>query len=84
MASRIDSIRAVTDAFRFMGNAGIAPTQAMMEWKEQLIRRITETLRAVAETDHLADAINRGLLGNAEDGAYPGTFGKGTVTEREQ
>ncbi len=84
IASRIDSIRAVTDAFRFMGNAGIAPTPAMLMWKEQLIRQITETLIAVAAADHLADAINKGLLGNAEDGAYPGKFGKGTVTERKQ
>ncbi|MCK9408860.1 MAG: cobalamin B12-binding domain-containing protein [Bacteroidetes bacterium] len=80
IASRIDSIRAVTDAFRFMGNANITPTPAMLDWKENLIRQITETLRAVALADHLPDAINKGLLGNAADGAYPGTFGKGTVT----
>jgi hypothetical protein len=82
IASRIDSIRAVTDAFRFMGNADIAPTPAMLEWKVQLIRLITETLRAVAQEDNLPDAINKGLLGNADDGAYPGTFGKGTVTRK--
>jgi methylmalonyl-CoA mutase cobalamin-binding subunit len=79
IASRIDSIRAVTDAYRFMGNADITPTSAMQEWKVQLIRLITETLRRVAQADHLADAINQGLLGDAGDGAYPGTFGKGTV-----
>ena len=80
IASRIDSIRAVTDAFRFMGNADIASTPAMQEFKNQLIEKITETLRAAAEADHLPDAINKGVLGNAEDGAYPGKFGKGTVT----
>ncbi len=80
IASRIDSIRAVTDAFRFMGNADIAPTPAMQAFKNQLIEKITETLRAAAEAEHLPDAINKGILGNAEDGAYPGKFGKGTVT----
>jgi hypothetical protein len=80
IASRIDSIRAVTDAFRFMGNAAVAPTPAAREWQSDLRLRITETLRSVAQADHLPDAINKGLLGNAEDGAYPGKFGKGTVT----
>lgn len=80
ISSRIDSIRAVTDAFHFMGNAGFSPTQEMQIFKDQLVQKITETLRAVSEADNLPDAINKGLLGNTEDGAYPGKFGKGTVT----
>jgi methylmalonyl-CoA mutase cobalamin-binding subunit len=80
ISSRIDSIRAVTDAFRFMGNAGFSPTSEMQIFKDQLIEKITETLRAVAQAENLPDAINKGFLGNAEDGAYPGKFGKGTVT----
>ncbi|MFA5834450.1 MAG: cobalamin-dependent protein [Bacteroidota bacterium] len=80
ISSRIDSIRAVTDAFNFMGDAYFSPTPAMQIFKDQLIQNITETLRSVANADNLPDAINKGLLGNAEDGAYPGKFGKGTVT----
>ncbi len=80
ISSRIDSIRAVTDAFHFMGNAGFSPTKEMQLFKDDFIKKITSTLRAVAEADNLPDAINKGLLGNAEDGAYPGKFGKGTVT----
>jgi methylmalonyl-CoA mutase cobalamin-binding subunit len=83
ISSRIDSIRAVSDAFRFMGNAGFSPTSEMQLFKDQLIEKITETLRAVAEAENLPDAISKGLLGNAEDGAYPGKFGKDTVTKTE-
>lgn len=80
ISSRIDTIRAVTDAFRFMGDAELSPTSAMAEMKEHLLQNITDTLRSVANADHLPDAITKGLLGNSDDGAYPGTFGKGTVT----
>ncbi len=81
ISSRIDSIRAVTDAFRFMGNADFAPTSEMIIFKEMLIQKIIETLREVAKENSLPDAINKGLLGNSEDGAYPGKFGFGTVTK---
>lgn len=80
IASRIDSIRAVTDAYRFVGDASLAPTGAADQFTEDLINTIQRTLELVAAQPNLPDAINAGLLGSTEDGAYPGTFGKGTVS----
>lgn len=79
IASRIDSIRAVADAYRFVGDAGLEPTARVDGVTAQMIERITSTLRDVSEAPSLPDAIQAGLLGNAEDGAYPGTFGRGSV-----
>jgi hypothetical protein len=79
MASRIDSIRAVTDAFRFTGDAAFRPTVASEAFAEDLHRGIRQVLEDVRAADQLPAAILAGSLGNQEDGAYPGTFGKGTV-----
>ncbi len=79
VTSRIDSIRAVTDAFRFIGDAGFAPTAQAEYFTNDLIEKITVVLREVNKMDNLPMAINAGLLGNKEDGAYPGQFGKGTL-----
>ena len=79
IASRIDSIRAVAEAYRFVGDAGFAPTARADQAASDMIAGIRSTLRAVSEAPSLPDAIQAGLLGNREDGAYPGTFGKGTV-----
>ncbi len=80
ITSRIDSIRAVTDAFRFMGNAQIAPTRHAEAFTEDLIEQITDVLKEVNAKDNLPQAINAGILGSEEDGAYPGKFGAGTMS----
>ncbi len=80
LASRIDSIRAVADAYRFVGSAGVRPTEAVDRFTEQITDGIVATLEDVARHESLPHAILAGALGNAEDGAYPGTFGKGSVT----
>ncbi len=82
IASRIDSIRAVTDAFRFMGNARMAPTPEAEDFTEDLVEDIRDVLKKAATYEALPHAINAGVLGNEEDGAYPGKFGKGTVALR--
>lgn len=80
ITSRIDSIRAVTDAFRFMGNAQIAPTRHAEAFTEDLIEQITDVLKDVNAKENLPQAINAGILGSEEDGAYPGKFGAGTMS----
>ena len=82
ITSRIDTIRAVTDAFRFMGNASIAPTAAAEEFAGELIEGIAGVLREVDARETLVQAIYDGVLGDERDGAYPGSFGRGTVTQR--
>lgn len=79
VTSRIDTIRAITDAYKFVGNASFKPTPRAEEFTKMLIDKITEVLTAVEARDNLPGAIYDGLLGNQEDGAYPGTFGAGTV-----
>jgi methylmalonyl-CoA mutase cobalamin-binding subunit len=81
ITSRIDTIRAVTDAFRFMGDAHISPSPKAGEYTDELLTKIKDVLREVEAKPTLHDAIYAGLLGNEEDGAYPGKFGGGTVTE---
>jgi methylmalonyl-CoA mutase cobalamin-binding subunit len=82
ITSRIDSIRAVTDAFRFVGDAGFKLTPEAEKYKNDLIQKIIEVLRAVDEKDNLPEAIYSGLLGDQNDGAYPGKFGAGTVSNK--
>ncbi len=83
ITSRIDSIRAVTDAFRFMGNAQIAPTRHAEAFTEDLIEQITDVLKEVNAKENLPEAINAGILGSEEDGAYPGKFGGGTIINEQ-
>lgn len=80
IASRIDSLRAVKDAFNFIGDTNIEPTQMCDKYANEMIENIYQVLTDVAKEDNLPQAIYKGLLGNKEeDGAYPGTFGRGTV-----
>ena len=80
LASRIDSIRAVADAYRFMGSAQLQPTAGVDGFTQRITDGIVTTLEEVARHESLPQAILAGALGNAEDGAYPGTFGRGSVT----
>lgn len=79
ITSRIDSIRAVTDAFRFVGNSKFATSKECDYYTEDLVKKIKDVLTHVNDKADLPEAINAGLLGNNEDGAYPGKFGKDTV-----
>lgn len=79
MASRIDSLQGIAEASRFMGEATFAPTPAADGLTEDLRNRIAAVLDEVRSAPNLPAAITGGMLGNREDGAYPGTFGKGTV-----
>jgi methylmalonyl-CoA mutase cobalamin-binding subunit len=80
ITSRIDSIRAISDAFRFIGDAKFQTTPRADYYTDDLIKKITETLREVDAKNNLTAAIYDGCLGNKEDGAYPGKFGFGTVS----
>jgi methylmalonyl-CoA mutase cobalamin-binding subunit len=79
IASRIDSINSVTDAYRFLGDASFTKSPQSQLYTEELIDKIIKVLEEVNENENLPKAIYNGALGNKEDGAYPGTFGAGTV-----
>lgn len=80
IASRIDSIRAVTDAFRFTGDTGFSITSQAEKFKDAMINKIVDVLKAVDAKGNLPQAIYAGVLGDQSDGAYPGKFGAGSVS----
>ncbi len=78
--SRIDTLRAVAEGFRFFGQAGIAATAQADRYAAELVAGIEQVLDAVlAEGDFVA-AVHKGALGSRAEGAYPGRTGKDTVT----
>jgi len=74
-----EAAAAAMDALRFTGDAAFRPTAAAEPFSTELRRGIARVLDDVRAAEHLPAAIHAGLLGNQVDGAYPGTFGKGTV-----
>lgn len=79
-ASRIDTLRAVKENFRFFGQAKIEPTQRAKEWAEQMVEQIGEVLANVLSIDDFVQALYQGALGTRDEGAYPGRAGKDTVS----
>lgn len=79
--SRVDTLRAVKEAFRFFGRAGIQPTENADAWARDIEGGITQVLEKVAEKGDFVQALYDGLLGSVEEGAYPGRGGRGTVTD---
>lgn len=79
VSARIDTLRSVKETFRFFGTAKITPNPRAETWTEELVQGVAETLQAVEKRGDLVASFYEGLLGNKEDGANPGRFGKGTV-----
>jgi len=78
--SRIDTLRAVQEGFRFFGQAGIAPTPHADLYADELVDGISQVLDAVLATGDFVAAVHEGVLGSRAEGAYPGRTGKDTVT----
>lgn len=77
--ARVDTLRALRDSLRFFGSAGFQPTPRAETLRGQLREKITETLEQVAARGDFVASIYEGLLGNQDDGLYPGRTGRGTV-----
>ncbi len=77
--ARVDTLRAVRDVLRFVGNGGFQPTPAVDSIKDELHTKITEVLQQVARRGDFVSSIYEGDLGNEEDGLFPGRTGKDTV-----
>jgi methylmalonyl-CoA mutase cobalamin-binding subunit len=82
LSSRVDTLRAVQEVFRFLGKAEIKPTEKVKEYEKEITQGIEKTLEQVARRGSFINSLYDGLLGSPEDGAYPGRAGKGTVIER--
>jgi len=79
--SKIDTLRGVQEGLRFFGQAKIAPTAEAEKWADELTSKIRATLQTVADRGDFVQSLYEGLLGNREEGAYPGRAGRGTVTQ---
>lgn len=79
---RIGTLSAVKESFRFFGRTAFCPSDQALKWKDELKSNIKETLKQVASAPSFVDALYTGILGSKEDGAYPGRFGKNTVTSK--
>lgn len=78
-SARIDSLRAIADAYRFFGKARIEPTKKAFEYAKMIKDGIFETLKKVAERGDFVASLYEGLFGTKEEGANPGRAGRGTV-----
>ncbi|MFN3282701.1 MAG: B12-binding domain-containing protein [Pseudothermotoga sp.] len=78
-SARIDSLRAIADAYRFFGDAKIEPTKRAFEYAKMIKDCIFETLKKVAERGDFVASLYEGLFGTKEEGANPGRAGRGTV-----
>ena len=81
VAARVDTLRAVQEAFRFLGKAEIKPTLKAKEYEKEITRGIETTLKNIVKRGSFVDALYEGLLGSPQDGAYPGRAGRNTVIE---
>lgn len=79
-ASRVDTLKAVRENFRFFGRAGIEPTERAKHMADELIENITVVLKEMVNMRDFVAGIYQGVLGTREEGAYPGRTGKGTVS----
>ncbi len=80
--SRIDTLTAVKEAFRFFGGAGIKPTEAADTMAEKIVAGIIDTLEKAAECESFAEALYAGIYGSTAEGAYPGRGGKDSLMDQ--
>lgn len=78
-SSRIDTLRALKEAFRFFGQAEVKPTARADIMAEQMVEGIETVLKSVAAKGDYVTALYDGLLGSVSEGAYPGRAGRGTI-----
>lgn len=78
-AGRAGALHGIEETFRFFGETDIAPGVRVKDWTEKLILEINQTLKAVAAAPSFVEALYAGILGNKEDGVYPGRAGKNSV-----
>lgn len=81
LASRIDTFKAVKEAFRFLGKAKIRPRSRAQKWARETVERVEETLREAAEIGFV-ESLYKGTFSTRNEGGYPGRFGLNTVVQR--
>lgn len=79
ITSRIDTLRGVQEAFRFLGSDHVQPSSKAEMMTKELVLEIEQVLDEVNKRKDFVYALYEGLLGSKEEGAYPGRAGKGTI-----
>lgn len=79
VSARIDTLRALSEAFRFFGQVKIEPTKKAEDYAKKIVNEIYETLEKVAKREDFVASLYEGLFGTSEEGANPGRAGRGTV-----
>lgn len=79
-SSRIDTLRALKEAFRFLGEVKFEPTCRAKSFKEAIKEGILKTLEEIARRGDFLSSLYEGLLGTREEGANPGRVGRGSVS----
>lgn len=77
--SKIDTLRSVAEAFRFLGDCKINPTQQLELYTEKLIEDIRDILKNAVDTQDFLQALYNGVFGEKSEGASPGINGRNTV-----
>ncbi len=77
--ARIDTLKATGAALRFFGDGGICPTSNAEKIEGRLRESIAKVLRQIAKRGDFVASLYEGVLGDKQDGAYPGRAGRGTV-----
>ena len=77
----MDTLRSVAEGFRFFGHSKLEISGDAKNWSADIVAKIEETLKTVADRGDFVQSLYEGTLGSKEDGAYPGRNGRGTVTE---
>ncbi|MEL7623319.1 MAG: cobalamin-dependent protein [Clostridiales bacterium] len=80
--SRIDTLTALKESFRFFGSASINPTEQAAVIAEKIVDGIIDTLEKALEYETFPVALYAGVYGSTAEGAYPGRGGKGTVATK--
>jgi len=78
--SRVDTLKGVREAFRFLGKVELNATKLSHSFKEFIKEGILRTLEEVSKRGDFVSSLYEGLLGTKEEGANPGRAGRGTVS----
>ncbi|VBB05850.1 Hypothetical protein LUCI_1061 [Lucifera butyrica] len=77
--AKIDTLQAVKEGFRFLGQTRIQPGPKAAEQAEVMVERIGRVLDEVIDCGNFVEAMHRGILGSRQEGAYPGRIGRDSV-----
>lgn len=80
VASRVDSLHGVAEAFRFLGATTVSPTVRAERMADQLREGVAATLQQALAQPSFCDALYAGVFGSREEGGNPGRAGRGTVS----